>query len=366
MARATRGPVRRGGWRLLAVALSLLSACGAQQETPDVLSSTPLLSGIRFVEMARPPRALPVIADLAAFRDRLYLGTSVNPLDAFGARVLSTTDGTSYRVDLDRPFSQGLLRLRVLRGALYVPDADPQGVVPGRLYWSADGERFEDVVLDGAVHTYDVIERRGVLLTSNGMEDGRGALLREPAGSAGPWQTVASVDVNRMKFMVEHGGDLLVAKGRGGSPVDYLRFSGDPGAAPPQFVDAIPGEASTYRWYLSERGRLFWSLHAAGGFQLLWSDGGDRWQPVSEFSGELVAGLAELDGNLYALTARGLFGSRDHRNFALVAPAPDPEVFAPIAVADDTINADACASLVRYAGHLWAGGTHGGRLFRVD
>jgi len=345
--------------------LPLLLACGPQDSDP-VVSSAPLLAGVRFVEMTRPPKALPVIADLAVFRDRLYLATSVNPLGAFGTRVLSTTDGASYRVDLNRPYSQGLLRLRVLRGALYVPDADPQGLVPGRIYSSADGETFAEAVLEGAVHTYDVIEHRGALLASNGMEDGRGALLREPKSPAAPWQLVANVDVARMKFMVEHHGELLVAKGRGGSPVDYLRFAGDPAAAPPRAVDAIPGEASTFRWYVTERGRLFWSLHDEAGFRLLWSDGGDRWQPVAELSGKLVSGLAELDGNLYALTPRGLFGSRDHESFELVAPPPGPDVFAPIVVADDTVNADACASLARFDGHLWAGASRGGRLFRIE
>ena len=330
------------------------------------MSNVPLLAGVRFVEMARPQRPLPVIADLAVFHDRMYLATSVNPLDAFGARVLSTADGVSYRVDLDRPFSQGLLRLRVLRGSLFVPDADPQGLAPGRLYTSADGEPFKEIALEGAVHTYDVIEWGGALLTANGREDGRGALLREPPAAGGPWQEVARVDVNRIKFMIEHQGDLLVAKGRSGSQADYLRFSADPAAAPPRLVDAIAGEASTMRWYVSERGRLLWSLHADDRFQLLWSDGGDHWQPVPELEGELVAGLAELDGNLYALTSRGLFGSRDHRSFALVAAAPDAEVFAPVRVATGGINADGCASLVRFAGHLWAGGARGGRLFRVE
>jgi hypothetical protein len=366
MARAVQKRGRSGGWRCLALAVPLLFACGAQQEAADVPSGAPLLSGVNFVEMARPAKPLPVIADLAVFRDRLYLATSMNPLGAFGTRVLSTADGTSYRIDLDRPFSQGLLRLRVLRGALHVPDADPQGLTPGRLYVSGDGERFEEIALAGAVHTYDVIEHRGVLLTSNGMEDGRGALLREPGSPGEPWQTLASLDVNRIKFLVEHGGDLLIAKGRSGSPFDYLRLSGELGSATPRPVDAIPGEASTFRWYVSERGRLFWSLYAESRFQLLSSEGGDRWEAVADLAGEQVAGLAELDGNLYALTPRGLYGSRDHRRFTLVAPAPDPQVFAPVEVASETINADACASLVRFAGHLWAGASHGGRLFRVE
>jgi hypothetical protein len=366
MARADRERDRRRGWRRLALAAPLLFACGAAQESADAVSDAPLLVGVRFVEMGRPAKPLPVIADLAVFRERLYLATSVNPLGAFGTRVLSTADGASYRVDLERPFSQGLLRLRVARDALFVPDADPQGLAPGRLYRSDDGERFEEIALEGAVHTYDVIEHRGALFTSNGMDDGRGALLREPPAPGAAWQPVARFDVNRIKFMVEHRGDLLISKGRHGSPADYVRITGEPGAAAARLVDAIPGEASTYRWYVSERGRLFWSLYADQRFQLLWSDGGDRWRPAVGLPEELVAGLAELDGNLYALTPSGLFGSRDGLRFEPVAPAPDAEAFAPVWVASETVNADACASLVRFAGHLWAGATRGGRLFRVE
>jgi hypothetical protein len=346
--------------------MPLLLACGPRDE-PDAVSPTPLLHDVRFVEMARPPRALAVVADLAVFHGRLYLATAVNPLGAFGARVVSTTDGASYRVDLDRPFSQGFLRLRVLRDALYVPDADPQGLAPGRLYVSRDGAHFDELALDDAVHGFDAIERRGVLFTSNGMLDGRGALLREPAAGNGSWQVVARADVGRLKFMVEHQGDLLVAKRKMGSPVDYFRFSGEPGdGAPPRAVDAVPGEMNTWRWYVTGRGRLFWSTgDEQHGFQLLWSDGGDRWHPVEELAKELVSGLAELDGNLYALTPRGLFGSRDQRHFELVAPAPS-DAFAPIRVANEVVNADACASLTAYKGRLWAGASYGGRLFRVE
>lgn len=362
MARGERH--HRPRWRRLAAgAAALALACGAQ-EASDPVSSAPLLAGVRFVEMARPPKALPVVADLAVFRDRLYLATAVNPLDAFGSRVVSTTDGARYRVDLDRPFSQGFVRLRVLRDALWVPDVDAPGIAPGRLYSTVDGENFVESELAGAVHTYDVIEHRGLLLTSNAFEDGRGGLLREPDAPGGPWQVAAVADVGRTKFMVEHQGELLVAKARVKSTVDYLRFSVLPGEGRP--IDAIPGEANTMRWYLSARGRLFWSVYADGRFQLLWSDGGDRWQPVPELGGELVSGLAELDGNLYALTPRGLFGSRDHRRFELVAPAPGPAAFAPIPVRDDVVNADACASLATFAGRLWAGASQGGRLFRVE
>lgn len=365
MTRVSRraGPRRCWRRRAAAAAIAFALACGAP-EARDAAPGVPLLAGARFVEAAHPAQAHPVIADLAVFQGRLYLATGVNPLDAFGSRVLSTHDGTSYRVDLDRPFSQGFLRLRVLRDALWVPDADPQGIAPGRLYTSRDGESFVASELAGAVHTYDVIEHRGVLLTSNALEDGRGALLREPASPAAPWQVVAVAGAARLKFMVEHQGELLVAKARTGSPADYLRFAAVPGR--PHGVDAIPGEADTIRWYVSGRGRLFWSLHAEGRFQLLWSDGGDRWQPVATLAGELVSGLAELDGNLYALTPSGLFGARDHATFTLVAPAPGPGVFAPVPLADGRVSVDACASLAAFAGHLWAGASAGGRLFRVE
>lgn len=363
MGRDPRQPgTRRRGRRLTLVACALLLACG-RQERPEVVSRAPLLAGVRFVEMSRPQKALPVIGDLAVFRGRLYLATGANPLAALGARVVSTEDGASYRVDLDRPFSQGFLRLRVVRGALRVPDADPEGIAPSWLYASEDGASFVATELARAVHSYDVIEYRGMLLTSNGLEGGKGALLRAPDAGDGPWQVAAVADVKRMRFMVEHGGELLVAKARFGSPADYLRFAGAPGE--PREVDAIPGEANTMRWYVSERGRLFWSLYADGRFQLLWSDGGDRWQPATGLTG-LVSGLAELDGNLYALAPGGLYGSRDQVHFELVAATPGPHVFAPVPLRDEVINADACASLATYAGRLWAGASSGGMLFRVE
>lgn len=351
----------------LAVSLGAL-ACGAPEPSASaVVSETPLLSGVRFVEVVRPEKAYPMIVDLAVFRGRLYLATAVNPIGAFGARVLSTDDGERFRVDLDRPFSQGFLRLRVLRDTLYVPDAAPPDIAPGRLYASADGERFDEIELADVVHTFDVIEYDGVLLTSNAMRDARGALLREPDAPGAPWARVAATDVQRLKFMVEHQGALLVAKLRTGSPADYFRLAGSPRRdAVLRPVDAVPGEAITFRWYVSGRGRLFWSMRDDVEFRLLWSDGGDRWREVAELRGQQVAALAELDGNLYALTSNGLYGSRDHERFELVAAAPAPGLFGPVLLAERVGHADASASLVALRGRLWAGAVRGGRLFRIE
>src|SRR5690606_12250594 len=71
-----RGTRSRGGrGAALAVVLAAwLAAAGCGEPDPPAavaVSDAPLLSGVRFVEVARPEKAYPVIVDLAMFRGDL-------------------------------------------------------------------------------------------------------------------------------------------------------------------------------------------------------------------------------------------------------------------------------------------------------
>jgi hypothetical protein len=329
--------------------------------TPDVPEDAPLLSGVSFVEKGSPGH--PVITDLEVFRDRLYVTTSVNPLGDFGASVFHTTDGATFTRVLDDPSSQGYLRIRAIDDRLYVPDGDPNGYDPSYVYISSNGDDFTRSTVTGSVHTFDVIRYNGDYLTSNGMMSGAGSLCRSPDAGLSPWTEVVSTSFSRLKYMAQAHGRLFAAKRAVGSTADYVTWTSDISAPTP--VDAVSGEAITWRWYATSSGRLFWSLAAGSTLSVMYTDDGETWIQVPTLSGEFVSDFAELDGNLYVLASSGLLGSTDETHFTPIAPSPSPETFGPVAVPGG-YNAEACASMTLYGDHLWAGSSNNGHLYRVE
>jgi hypothetical protein len=324
----------------------------------------PLISDVGFVWIGTPEAALPVITDLAVFRDRLYLTTSINPLGSFGAIVYHTVDGESFTPVIDDPTSQGFLRLRVIDDFLYVPDGDPNSYDPSYVYISDDGDQFSKTTVIGSVHTFDVINYAGDLLCSNGMMSGSGSLCRTPDNGESPWTEVEATSVSRLKFMTEFNGSLYVAKRMVGTPADYVVWSGNVDDNNGTPIDAVDGEASTWRWYVTGKGRLFWSL-VTDNLKVFFTDDGEIWTEVEEVAGEFVSDFAELDGNLYLLSHAGLWGSTDETEFTLIAQAPDTDTFGPIEV-EGGFNVEGAASMTEYNGHLWCGSTSDGSLYRVE
>jgi len=342
---------------LLAGALSPLAACSE----PDEPAGPGLLRG-SFVRMGRPSDAHHVVPHLEVFRDRLYLTTSASPLQEPGTALWSTADGTSFALHLEEPGGEGFVRMRAVDGALYAPEADPPGIGPGRVWVSRDGEGFTPEPIPDAVHTYDVARFDGALLSSNGTSDGKGALYRRSA--EGAWSEAATAPARRLQFMAVFRRKLFVSKDLADGPTDYFLWK-DGLAGGPSAVDALPGEQHTFRWYASSRGRLFWSHWSkSGGHQVHVSDDGASWSPVPELADQFASGFAELDGALYAITANGLWGSRDHRRFELLVPSEGRFPFGP-SVRDGHMNVEAMASLVSWRGALWCGSSRDGSLYRV-
>jgi hypothetical protein len=325
----------------------------------------PLLVDVSFVRAGSPEGGYRVITDLVVFLDRLYLTTSVSPLGDWGARVFWTPDGSTFTRVLDDSTSQGYLRMRVFDDFLYVPDGDPNGYDPSYVYISSDGDAFVRSTVIGSVHTFDVIKYMDDLLASNGMMSGAGSLCRTPDNGASPWTEVESTSFSRLKFMAIVNGRLLVGKRVIGSPADYVLWNGDVDSTSGVGTDAVPGEANTWRWYTTSRGRLFWSLGASSTLMVMYTDDGETWTQVHDLNGEFVSDLAELDGNLYALGHSGLWGSTDHSTFVLVGAAPGSDTFGPLAVSGG-YSAEATASMETFQGSLWAGSSNDGWLYRIE
>lgn len=322
-----------------------------------------LLGPVAFAAIAQPAPELPVLADLEVFAGRLFVAASRNPVHEPGAAVLSSTNGTSFERVLDVPDSEGFIRVRTIGGRLLVPDLDPPGTAPGRVWISEAGDDFRPTRVLGAVHAYDVIEWGGDVLLSGALAGGRTAALFRYDGDV--WRAVAQTPHIRAKLMVRFGSDILISKWRVGRPVDLLRVSDGVGSPRPVPGDVVPGEAITFRWFVSSRGLLLWSWHDGQSLRCSWSADGTSFTPVPGLDGEFVSDFAEIEGNLYALTGSGLFGSQDHRRFVKLADAPEGSPFDPVP-AGESSNADATASLAVFRGALHAGASRNGTLYRIE
>jgi hypothetical protein len=339
---------------LAAIPILLAVGCGSGE----------LASG-RFVRLGAPAGSASVVSDLLSHDGRLYGVASTDPLGGGRAVAFATDDGSSFESLLPADGSEGLLRIRALEGRLWLPDGDPPGREAGRVFELGPDAAIHAGRIPGALHTYDVALHGGEILASSGMRGARGALHRFVTSGA-DWEETASAPASRLKELVVFRERLFAAKRREGSPHDYLRWLEAPARGAGEEVDAVSGEAVTVRWYASSRGRLFWSLHSEGRFQLRASDDGERWVEIPGFGGVFVSDFAERGDVLYALAETGLFASRDHERFAPVASPPEPGTFAPRLAAAGRANADASASLAVHRGALYAGSSTDGHLYRVD
>ncbi|TAL58668.1 MAG: T9SS type A sorting domain-containing protein [Bacteroidetes bacterium] len=333
---------------------------------PGVLP-TPFTTA-NFVEIGSPSGGYPTITDLVTFNGKLYLATSNNPLGDWGTNVFYTTDGTTYTKILEDNSSQGYLRMGVFDGKLWIPDGDPNGLDPGIVYTSSTGTSgsFAQGTVLAAVHTFEVIKYNNKFYCSNGMNSGNGGLCKFDGTST--WTSVYQ-DPNsfRMKYMAVFNGKLFVANRNTSSDVDGFVWSGDVETTSPAQLNTVSGYSSTYRWFASSLGKLFWSLSSGGQARVLVTQDGVTWQTVPALSGKFVSDFAELNGTLYALASDGLWESADHFTFQQIAPAPtsDPNAFKPVAVSGGT-NPDGVASMEAYNGYLWCGSSTNGKIYQVN
>ena len=346
-----------------AVGLAVLAAAacgGGEAGEPD-----PPLRG-RLVPLGAPPGGYEVVTDLAARPDRLYLAVSRQPLGRFGAAVFSTVDGRHFEPVVVDDRSQGFLRLRWIDGRLFVPDADPRGRAPGRIWVVEPGASPRATRVDEAVHTYDVARLGRTLVASGGLLDGSGGLFAAAEPTRGPWRPVVRTPYSRLKFLVAWGGRLFAAKRQVGGGVDLVAFRPPPGSHAPEPLDVVAGEASTFRFHAASDGRLYWSAFSAGALRTLATRDGRRFSAVPGLDGRFVSDFAELRGRLFALADAGLFVRGRGGRFERVAPAPEADAFGLVRTRSGAANADATGSLEAFAGTLWCGGTRGARLYRLE
>ena len=384
-----------------------------------------------FERVGLPPLALQRICDLTPFEGSLYAAHANQPLGTDGATVTRYTPAPpsdaahaksspfTVAFDWNRPgeptegggAGQGFLRVRAIRGRLFVPDADPPhdgfGIsehgTEGYVFVSdahgkfakAAGTHFHppDVpkpdggagasVLPRAYHVLDVIRFRGRLYASTGAVPPKERAWRGPSPGAllvandsmsrftyevdypFPWQN----GVWRLGFMVRFKDRLYagIQDYDGREPNDYVVFSPDATSMVIRHEDVHPkrvtttGAAQTLRWY-TDGGKLYWitlarTRSAEGTLRV--SDDGDTWReiPFPTDAGR-PTDITRFRDALVVLTERGLF-KLDGETPVPVATLADAKT--PFELSDFFC----AAPIAVFENALYAGSQRNGALYRL-
>ena len=375
-----------------------------------------------FERVGRAPAALQRICDLSVLGDALYAAHATRPLGLDGATItrFRPTDARSFSLAFDwnragEPSKgggagQGFLRVHVIGGRLFVPDADPpyngfglsepgtEGFVfvssaagdfararmPGHLPPRAPDAsgKAGALLLPRAYHVIDAIRFRGHLYAATGavppgqrawhgaspgallVETELGAHFAYAADYPRPYQN----GVWRLTFLVRFRDRLYAGLQDYDQrePNDYVYF------APPRERALITeddlhaarvtelGTAQTLRWY-ADGGKLYWIAWNAEGVALRVSSDGDTWRVIAlPRDVGVPTDIVRFRGALHVLTSRALL-----RLAAL--DAPEPTVLARISDKRSPFELDdsfCAAPLAVFRGELYAGGQQGGALYR--
>jgi hypothetical protein len=419
----------------LAIALTVHAPAIAQQQpqpaSPDPdgndepvasASVAPLPAHMHFTRVGRPPHSLRRICALTAFHDSLFIAEANTPLGSDGAVIARyrPDDSPAFANSFDwnragQPATgggggQGFLRIRVIDGRLWVPDADPPYAGFGYVYGGTEGYVFVSdrdgrfapprgerlhppgppdangragaVVLPRAYHVLDVIQFHRATYASTGsvppgerpwygaspgalhVLDARYSRMTYQADYPYPYQS----GVWRLTFMVRFRGRLYagIQDYDGREPNDFVVI--DPPASRPLVTrDDIrgvritrQGGGLTLRWF-TDQGHLYWlGLEHDGTVALRVTDDGDHWRTIAlpAESGRPVD-LQRWRGALVVLTERAL----------LRVDGATPQVLATVTEQRSPFQLTDvfCAPpLGVYRDALYVGGQRDGALYRVD
>jgi hypothetical protein len=343
------------------------------------------------------------------------------PLGADGATI------TRYRPgDTDKPFTvafnwnrpgqptkgggagQGFLRVHLIGGRLFVPDADPPYNGFGIAEWGTEGYVFVSdaegkfaaarrpsyrppgapnpegqagaSVLPRAYHVLDVIRFRGRLYASTGSVPPEQPAWRGPSPGA---LHVANADWSRFTYEVDYPfpwrngvwrltylvrfRDHLYAGIQdydGREPNDYLVFSPAADASTIEHDDVHAarvteaGAAQTLRWY-ADLGRLYWIAWGRDGVQLRVTADGDHWEaiPLPPDVGA-PTDITRFRGSLVVLTERALLRLTEEGP-TVIATVDNKK--SPFELRDILCG----APLAVFQNELYAGGQRRGTLYRL-
>jgi len=320
-----------------------------------------LPASVTLADLGALPNGMLVLSDMVEFDGKLFIAAAQMPLGSpFGAGIY-TYNGTSIGTAFYDSASQGFLRAKVYDNKLYIPDGDPNGLDPGKVYiWSVGSTSPLATNVTGAVHNFDVVKFNNELYVSGSNNSGQSTLHRYNS-STSTWTQVSAGGYTRLKYMGVLDNKIWcsksVASGTDGVWVDAaLTQTG--------FL-ASSGGGNLISCIEDIEGKLYMSMWgSAVGVMNFRVSAGSSTTACAGISGLMWDIVKHTDGNYYAVAWDGtndkIYGSTDGTNFTELYSAAGSKFGQP------GNNADGRPSIASYNGKLYVGSSTNGRLYRLD
>lgn len=321
-----------------------------------------LPASVTLTDMGALPNGMKVLSDMVEFDGKLFIAASINPLGSpFGAGVY-TFNGSTIGTAFYDSGSQGFLRCKVYNNKLYIPDGDPNGYAPGKVYiWSPGSATPLATNVTDAVHNFDVVEYNGSLYVSGSNLSGQSTLHKFNTATS-TWDQASAGSHTRLKYMGVLDNEIWSSKTAASNSADFVKI----GTAMTQsgFVFSTGGGNLISAVEMID-GKLYMSVWGSsiGVNNIIVSTGGTT-SAISGITGLMWDVIKHTDGNYYAVAWDGtndlIFGSTDGTTFTQLYGQAGTKF------EQQAGNQDGRPSIASYSGKLYVGGSTNGHLYRLD
>lgn len=319
-----------------------------------------LPTSVTLTDLGALPNGMLVLSDMAEFDGKLYIAASITPLGSpFGAGIYYY-NGTSIQTAMYDSASQGFLRAKVIDSKLYIPDGDPNGLDPGKVYiFSAGSSTPLSTNVTGAVHNFDVVKFNNQLYVSGSNSSGQSSLNRFNT-TTNTWDSVSTGNFGRLKYMAVLDNKIWSSK-QVQSGLDGVWI--DAALAQTGFVASASG-GNMLPCMEQIDGKIYTVLWGSSGVSNFIINPGSTTTTITGITGLMWDVIKHTDGNYYAVATDGtndkIYGSTDGVAFTQLYSQAGQKF------GQSGSNADGRPSIASYNGKLYVGSSTNGRLYRLD
>lgn len=320
-----------------------------------------LPASLTAVDLGACPGGMLVLSDMQEFDGKLYIAAAQAPLNSpFGAGIYYY-NGTSIQQAFYDSGSQGFLRAKAIDGKLYIPDGDPNGYDPGKVYvFSAGSTTPLATNVTSAVHNFDVVKFNGELYVSGSNTSGQSVLNKfNPATST--WDAASAGNYGRLKYLGVLDSKIWCSK-QIQSGVDGVWVSS---AMVQSGFNATTSGGALIPCIEEIDGKLTMCVWGSAGISKFVVNPGSTTTAITGVSGVLWDVIKHTDGNWYAVAWDGtndlVYGSTDGIAFTELYKVAGSKFGQPAGS-----NADGRPSIASFNGKLYVGSSTNGHLYRMD
>lgn len=243
---------------------------------------------------------------------------------------------------------------------LYIPDGDPNGLDPGKVYIFSPGSSTPLATnVTGAVHNFDVVKFNNQLYVSGSNSSGQSSLNRFNTAT-NTWDSVSTGNFGRLKYMGVLDNKIWTSKqvqaGLDGVWIDSAMTQTG-------FVASASG-GNLLPCMEEIDGKIYTVLWGSAGVSNFIINPGSTTTTITGISGLMWDVVKHSDGNYYAVATDGtndkIYGSTDGVAFTQLYSVAGTKFAQPAS------NADGRPSIASFNGKLYVGSSTNGHLYRLD